>query len=108
MTLFQIEGTDTFCTYLATNSEGKSVVEIKGSGEVRAIDHKLLQEVVPYTIQVTSHSGQKQHFAAKKGFWNVNDVFPFNGSLYVVNRVDSRGGEGLPEVPNRRLAMVTE
>ena len=108
MKLYQIEGTDVFCTYPATNSEGKSVVEIKGSGEVKAVEHSKLVEVVPYTIQVTSHSGQKQHFAAKKDFWNVNDVFPFNGSLYVVNRVDSRGGEGLPEVPNRRLAMVTE
>ena len=106
MKLYQIKDTDTFVTRLATNSEGLAVVEEKGTGKVSSIDPGLLIEVVPFTIEARDTKGTIRHFSANKDFWEVNDVFPFEGNLYVVSGVGSNGGDGLKKVPNKKLSLV--
>lgn len=106
MKLYQIKDTDTFVSRLATNSEGLAVVEEKGTGKVSAINPDLLIEVVPFTIETKDVKGNVRHFSANKDFWEVNDVFPFEGNLYVVSKIGSNGGDNLKKVPNKKLALV--
>jgi hypothetical protein len=46
------KGVETFCTYLATDSTGKSVMEIKGTGVVVSKSADQLEIVRPFTIDV--------------------------------------------------------
>jgi hypothetical protein len=46
------KGVETFCTYLATDSTGKSVMEIKGTGVVVSKSADQLEVVRPFTIDV--------------------------------------------------------
>lgn len=63
-----------FATKLAENSSGKWVMEIKGTGEVIAIDPNKAIKVVPYTIGVKfSPKGTVYHYRAKAGEHSVGD-----------------------------------
>jgi hypothetical protein len=53
---------------IAVNSLGQAVVEVKGTGEVFAIDPKSLEKVVPYSIDV--------HFVSDTGV-NVDRVYAY-------------------------------
>lgn len=58
--LYEIShGTETLYGHkLATNSQGQWVMEIKGSGDVIAVDKANVQEVLPYTIGVQFETGK--------------------------------------------------
>lgn len=65
MTLYQVKGTEIYGTKLATNSSGQFVLEMKGSGEVKAYPKEYLEEVLPFTVAVQFLDGtnnQKYHY----------------------------------------------
>lgn len=46
-----------FCTKLADASGGRTVVEVKGTGEVKAVETTKLEEVLPYSVGVKFLNG---------------------------------------------------
>jgi len=93
--LFQVVGEETYGTQIATNSEGKIVLEIKGTNEVKAYDKKLLEEVMPYTVGIKFGSSQTYHFEVDKGSVEVGDIIirmdsPYEGSFGQVVSIDTK------------------
>jgi len=69
---------------LAINSAGKLVVEIKGSGEVIAVDPKQVQEVLPYTVGVkftTSSGATTYHYLDEKRQLKPGDFLVMESAL---------------------------
>lgn len=90
---FQIDNADHYGHYLATDSNGNWVMEVKGSGAIVAIPKKDVQEVLPFTIGVKfGDSGKTYHYLAEAGkvdlgFYIVNSNYEQNGSGYVITQV---------------------
>lgn len=78
-----------FGTYLATNSAGLIVLEMKGSGAAEAYDKKDLEIVRPYTVALKSAQGI-QHYRAKKGSLAVGDIIINGFTIYVVTELDTK------------------
>lgn len=89
-------GVETFCTKLAAASGGRTVVEIKGSGEVKAIETAKLEEVLPYTVGIKylngSNTSTTYHFLADEGIFAVTDLLidEESGHLAKVTEVNSK------------------
>lgn len=98
MTLYQftVSGDTKYGTYLATNSQGMYVMEEKGSGVIYTVDKTVVEEVMPYTIDVVFlGSGETVYgYLAEVGKYNVGDVFlvktPLGHSLVAVVKVDTK------------------
>ena len=75
--LFEIKiGDKTFYGYkLAMNSENKLVMELKGTGDVVVVAQDDVKEIMPYTITVTSFSGDAaRSYTIESGKVAVNDL----------------------------------
>ena len=75
--LYEIKiGTETAYGYkLAMNSENKLVMEIKGTGKIVVVNPDDVKEIMPYTITVTSFSGDAQrNYTIEKGKVALNDI----------------------------------
>jgi len=75
--LYEIKfGTETAYGYkLAMNSENKLVMEIKGTGNIIVVNPDDVKEIMPYTITVTSFSGDAQrNYTIEKGKVALNDI----------------------------------
>lgn len=80
-----------FGTELAKNSQGQLVLELKGSGEVKAYDLKNLKEVVPYTVCVNFPSGPGQiHVETLEGKLAKGDCVLMAHHVGVVTEVDTK------------------
>jgi len=74
-TLYQVKGHELYGTQIATNSEGKIVLEMKGTSEVKAYEKSELEEVMPYTVGVKFiDGGQNYHFETDKGNVSEGDL----------------------------------
>lgn len=113
--LFQINTGDNepkFGTYLATNSQGHLVLEIKGTGEVRAFSPDDVAEVKPYTIQLKfastgANSRSQQHFRCKPGSVERGDVLLFSdGAMAVVTKIDTKSESAQPLGKNVRKVVT--
>lgn len=83
-TLYEIKRGDQtlFGTKLAVNSQGQWVMEVKGSGEVVAVDKNTVFEVVPYTISVQyQEGGTVYEYLNEKRDLEVGDFF-INSATY--------------------------
>jgi len=61
---------------LARDSSGKWVMEIKGRGDIVAVEPSKIKEVLPYTIDVSfSNTGQNYSYISEAGFASVGDLF---------------------------------
>ena len=97
-TLFQWTKEDKtfFGHHIATNNQGKYVMEIKGSGNVVLVDLVDLQEVTPYTIGVVFFGTNTAvyNYTAQPGLYKVGEVFVLknhNGlSLVQIHSVDGK------------------
>jgi hypothetical protein len=78
-TLYQVIGTETYATHLATNSAGKYVLEVKGTGEVITKDKSEIEEVVPYTVGIRFDSSTIYSYFAKEGQFKVGDLLLAKG-----------------------------
>jgi len=75
--LYEIKlGSETAYGYkLAMNSENKLVMEIKGTGNIVVVSPDDVKEIMPYTITVTSFSGDAQRsYTIENGKVAVNDI----------------------------------
>lgn len=69
-------GTTVFGTRLAVNSEGKWVMESKGSGDVFVAAAKDLKKIMPYTIGVKFGQNEQTYSClAEKGKYEKGQVF---------------------------------
>ena len=75
--LYEIKlGSETAYGYkLAMNSENKLVMEIKGTGNIVVVSPDDVKEIMPYTITVTSFSGDAQrNYTIENGKVALNDI----------------------------------
>lgn len=80
---------------LATNSQGQWVMEIKGSGDVIAVDKDNVQEVLPYTIAVQFETGKMTYsYLAEAGKYKIGEFFildsPNGRAIVQVTGVDTK------------------
>lgn len=106
-----------FGTKLAVNSAGKIVLEIKGTGEVKAYDKKDLTEVTPYTVAVKFLNGNniEYHFVTSPDKVKVGDVLllkdsrkntqEYYSNLCYVSRIDTKSKGGTAELKGFILNM---
>lgn len=91
-TLYQIIGTESYGTVIGTNSEGKLVLEIKGTGEIVTKDKDALEKVLPYSVGVRL-SGNKplSYYTCKKGTVTAGDIIFFDNFEYgIVSQIDCK------------------
>lgn len=103
------EETPRFGTYLAINSAGRLVLEMKGTGNVETFDKKDVEEVKPYTVRVrygTQNNGSKGYeFFAKKGEVSVGDLLYLTDykEFAVVDAVDTKSNRATKNLHGRRV-----
>lgn len=75
------EATTRFGTLLATNSQGKLVLEMKGTGDVVAFDSHEIEIVTPYTFGVKfPNNNTEYHYLGKDGEVAVGDMVMLDNS----------------------------
>jgi hypothetical protein len=91
------EETPRFGTYLATNSQGKLVLEMKGTGNAEAFAQDAVEIVRPYTIVVKNDHGGGS-YRTKPGLFEVGDVLILGSNIVFVVAVDTKQ-DGAQELP---------
>lgn len=93
-TLYKTVDGDTYGTYLATNSQGHYVLEMRdGKGTVKSYEKSAIEEVVPYTFSVKWQGASSDvHYLGEKGKVAVDDLFLCKTHLKYgrVNHVDTK------------------
>lgn len=103
---------DLYGHYLATNSQGEWVMEVKGSGQIIAVAKDKVEEVLPYTISVKfNDSGTTYSYLSEKdkfsvGFYLVK-AMSFDGwQIAQVTAVDTKSNKATKEfAPIGKLAV---
>lgn len=98
MTLYQfpVNNDTKYGTYLATNSQGMFVMEEKGSGVIYTVNKDVVEEVMPYTIDVVflNSTDTVYGYLAETNKYKVGDVYllktPLGHSLVTVVKVDTK------------------
>jgi hypothetical protein len=98
MTLYQftVNADTKYGTYLATNSQGMFVMEEKGSGVIYTVNKDVVEEVMPYTIDVVflNSADTVYGYLAETNKYKVGDVYllktPLGHSLVTVVKVDTK------------------
>lgn len=91
-TLFEIKnsGDTSYGHYLATNSQGQWVMEVKGSGAILTVSKENVQEVLPYTVGVKYLGSDKVYnYFANKDQFEVG-LYLLNGSLVWLSELDTK------------------
>jgi hypothetical protein len=99
---------------LATNSQGQWVMEVKGTGEVIAVDKSSVEEVMPYTISVSfgnGHNNKQYAYLAEAGKYSVGDLFlidaPLGRAIVNVTGVDTKSASATVQFnPLAKLAKA--
>lgn len=99
-----------FGTFLATNSAGKTVLEMKGSsGAVEAFDPKDIEEVLPWTFTITQPGdGRIFTYTGAKGCVEKGDLVmsrEHNG-VFTVSAVDTKSRNHQGTFKGRKLAST--
>ena len=103
-TLYQIKGTETYGTYLATNSEGKFVLEMKGSTELKTVNKNEVEEVLPHTVEISFGSDSRGYaFFCDKGKLEVGDIImrmdsSYKGTIGFVTAIDTKSKAATKEL----------
>ena len=94
---FTVDSDTKYGTYLATNSQGLSVMEEKGTGVIYTVAKTSVEEVLPYTIDVVFLlTGNKTEYSylAPAGKYQVGEVFllesKYGHGLCVITNVDTK------------------
>lgn len=75
------EATPRFGTMLAVNSQGKLVLEMKGTGEVLAFDKNEVEVVMPYTFGIRfPNNNTEYHYLGSEGDLEVGDYVMLDNS----------------------------
>jgi hypothetical protein len=93
-TLYEINLTSgtVFGHKLAVNSQGMWVMEVKGTGQVIAVDKETVSKVLPYTIAIKyTEGGTAYHYVANADDgWKVDDFaicMPYGSGGYQLARI---------------------
>jgi hypothetical protein len=87
---------------LATNSQGHWVMEVKGTGEVFAVDKSCVEEVLPHTIGVQYETGKMvYHYFADAGKYQV-------GEFYILDAPSGRVIVQVTEVDTKSVAATKD
>jgi hypothetical protein len=87
---------------LATNSQGHWVIEVKGTGEVLAVDKSCVEEVLPHTIGVQFETGKMvYHYLADAGKYQV-------GEFYILDAPSGRVIVQVTEVDTKSVAATKD
>ena len=76
-TLYQFSGDTTatayFGNHIGTNSQGQWIMEVKGTGQILAVDKKDVEEVLPYSlgIKFLNGNGVVYNYLANKGKYDL-------------------------------------
>lgn len=107
MTAFDLYG-----HYLATNSQGEWVMEVKGSNQIVAVAKDKVEEVLPYTISVKfNDSGTVYSYLSEKdkfpvGFYLVKALSFEGWQIAQVTAVDTKSNKATKEfAPIGKLAV---
>ena len=96
-TLYKIttaEG-EVYGTHIGTDSSGRYIMEEKGTGAIRVVSAKDIEEVLPFTFSVRM-GGREQHFQGEAGKFTIGDILLYSGGgadkfeLAVVKKVDTK------------------
>lgn len=89
-------GQQKFGTKLAVNSEGKWVMEVKGTSEVVSVDKSQVEEVIPHTIDIKFINGPNTTYSylSPKGKYQVGELYLLSNqrgeSIVTVVKVDTK------------------
>jgi hypothetical protein len=84
-----------FGVKIATNSQGKIVLEMKDKlGAVELFDPHEVRVVLPYTMMLSDSTGHNSHVRSKPGIFQVGDVvLDFDsGKMFKVTELDTQNG----------------
>jgi len=103
--LFQtLEETPRFGTYLARNSTGQIVLEMKPGGLPEAFDADKVVEVKPYTVRIRFRDGNYRHYSTTPNSVNVGDAILFKTLDFgVVDQLNSGYSNMVDELKGRRF-----
>lgn len=112
--LYQTKEGERFGTLLATNSAGKLVLEMKGTGNVETFDPSDVEVVRPYTVELVRIGGRAVNLRVPKDLLKVGDlVLETSGGygLAVVRRLDTKqegcaAAKGLRRIDTELLPIV--
>lgn len=108
--LFQTkESTPRFGTLLATNSAGKYVIEMKGTGEVLTFDKGDVEEVKPYTVRIKFQDSSNEYdYLSRKGDVEKGDmiIVDGNGHIAKVTAVDTKSDRATKELSGRKVVTA--
>lgn len=77
--LYQVIGTEQCGNFLAVNSEGKTVLEMKPNGELKSFTKTQIEEVLPWTFEVHVQQGEiGYHYQGDKDSVEVGDILIIN------------------------------
>lgn len=89
------DGQELFCSYLATDSTGRIVIEVKGTGTVISVAADTLEEVVPYTVSIfwIAAQGADSYIVANKDVLKTGMMIthPTYG-IGIVKTINTRSG----------------
>lgn len=111
-TLYQTtEEKPRFGTMLATNSAGKVVLEMKGTGDVEAFDPEQIEEVLPYTVSVKpvdeGRNAKTSHYATTKDAVVKGDLLITSEGFFVeVVEVNTKRRNHGGDLTGRKIASV--
>lgn len=108
--LYQTLDGKEFGTYLARNSSGQIVLEMKASGVVKAFNEDEIEVVMPFTYAIRFEKGGKfYHYLGKKGMVETGDILvgwsQFHDKLQMVEvmDVDTRSEAAKKEFPGQKV-----
>jgi hypothetical protein len=87
------EGEKLYGTFLAKDSEGRLVLEMKnGVDKIKAFDVSEVEEVLPYTIKVKALFGREEkHVSIKENSVKVGDLlFVYPDYFYIVKELNTK------------------
>lgn len=94
-----------FAHKLGVNSQGRWVIEVKGSGEVLAVNKDIVSEVLPYTVNLKFGKQGKDYAyfdekrSVKKGDVLVVDDYDSGGyQLAIVTGIDTKSRRAAKEL----------
>ena len=97
-----VDGKKLYGHKLATDSQGHWVMEVKGTGEVLAVDKACVEEVLPHTIGVQYETGKMVYsYLADAGKYQV-------GEFYILDAPSGRVIVQVTEVDTKSVSATKE
>jgi NADPH-dependent curcumin reductase CurA len=97
---------DVYGTFLTTDSQGRFVLEMKGSEAIKAFAEDSLEAVRPYTVAIkfTGPGGSTgYHYIATAGQVEKGDIVIIGGSLAEVVALDTKSEEAVERLEGRKI-----